>query len=61
MVVDAEDPGTVSSRAREPQVGKPVVTATVSDPDGGVINDETWQWAKGGEVRRRLDMSGRWH
>ena len=42
-VIDAEDTGTVSLTAREPQVGRTVV-ATVSDPDGGVTLDR-WTWA----------------
>ena len=42
-VIDAEDPGSVSLTAREPQVGRTVV-ATVSDPDGGVTLDR-WTWA----------------
>ena len=42
-VIDAEDPGTVSLTAREPQVGRTVV-ATVSDPDGGVALTR-WTWA----------------
>ena len=42
-VIDAEDDGTVSLTAREPQVGRTVV-ATVSDPDGGVALTR-WTWA----------------
>ena len=42
-VIDAEDGGTVSLTAREPQVGRTVV-ATVSDPDGGVTLTR-WTWA----------------
>ena len=42
-VIDAEDSGTVSLTAREPQVGRTVV-ATVSDPDGGVTLNR-WAWA----------------
>ena len=45
-VVDAEDGGTVSLTAREPQVGRTVV-ATVSDPDGGVAL-RMWAWATQG-------------
>ena len=42
-VIDAEDGGSVSLTAREPQVGRTVV-ATVSDPDGGVALI-MWTWA----------------
>ena len=42
-VIDAEDDGSVSLTAREPQVGRTVV-ATVSDPDGGVTLNR-WTWA----------------
>ena len=46
-VIDAEDTGTVSLTAREPQVGRTVV-ATVSDPDGGVALTR-WTWATAAE------------
>ena len=42
-VIDAEDPGTVTLNAREPQVGRTVV-ATLTDPDGGVTLGR-WTWA----------------
>ena len=42
-VIDAEDTGSVSLNAREPQVGRTVV-ASVSDPDGGVTLTR-WNWA----------------
>ncbi len=44
-VVDAEDPGTVTMSAREPQVGRTVV-AILGDPDGGVALT-MWAWATG--------------
>ena len=43
-VIDAEDTGTVSLTAREPQAGRTVV-ATISDPDGGIILS-SWMWAR---------------
>ena len=46
-VIDAEDPGTVSLTAREPQAGRTVV-ATLSDPDGGIILS-TWKWESSDE------------
>ena len=42
-VIDAEDEGSVSLTAREPQVGRTIV-ATVSDDDGGVAL-RMWTWA----------------
>ena len=43
-VIDAEDTGTVSLTAREPQAGRTVV-ATISDPDGGIILSR-WMWER---------------
>ena len=42
-VIDAEDAGTVTLNAREPQVGRTVV-ATLTDSDGGVTLSR-WTWA----------------
>ena len=44
-VVNAEDDGTVSLNAREPQVGRPVL-ATLDDKDG-TIRGQSWQWYRG--------------
>ena len=59
-MIDAEDGGTVSLTAREPQVGRTVV-ATVSDPDGGVTLTR-WTWAtsestvNAGRRRKRVSV-----
>ena len=42
-VDDVEEPGKVSLSWTKPQVGAPI-TATLTDPDGGV-SDTTWLWA----------------
>ena len=42
--VTPDDDGTVTLSTRTPEVGS-AVTATLSDPDGGVTG-ATWQWAK---------------
>ena len=41
-VTDVEEPGTVTLSSSQPQVGT-AVTATLSDPDGGV-RGTLWQW-----------------
>ena len=42
-VTNLDEDGSVSLSTGQPTIGRPI-TATVSDPDGGV-NDESWQWA----------------
>ncbi len=42
-VNDVDEPGTVSLSSSQPRVGTSL-TATLSDPDSGVTNQE-WQWA----------------
>ena len=55
-VIDAEDVGTVSLTAREPQVGRTVV-ATVSDPDGGVTLSR-WTWATSNTITETQTCAG---
>ena len=61
-VIDAEDPGTVSLTAREPQAGRTVV-ATLSDPDGGIILT-SWKWERSetplAEDAANCDSPGTW-
>ena len=45
-VVEHDEDGSVSMSTTQPTIGR-AVTATVSDPDGG-ITGETWQWASAG-------------
>ena len=47
-VVNMEDGGTVMLSQLEPQIGRSV-TATVSDPDGGITSTR-WQWYRGVNV-----------
>ena len=44
-VTNAEEPGTISLSSVQTRVGVPI-SATLSDPDGGVTN-VTWQWNDG--------------
>ena len=42
-VTNAQDPGSLSLSAREPRVGVPISTMSLSDDDGAV-SGVTWQW-----------------
>ena len=55
-VVNAEDLGTVSYNAREPQIGKAVL-ATLTDEDGN-IRIKSWQWQRAGTALQSDDGDG---
>ena len=47
MIVNVNEPGTITLSTLQPQVGVPL-TATLTDPDG-IVGDVTWNWAGGAD------------
>ena len=45
MVTNVDEPGMVTLSALQPQAGTELI-ATNTDPDGGIVSDLKWQWAK---------------
>ena len=54
--VSEDDDGTVTLSTSEPEVFS-AITATLSDPDGGVTN-VSWQWAKSSNGSTWTDITG---
>ena len=56
-VTNADDPGTVTLSPAQPRVGTPL-TATLSDPDGGVNNVRCWVWRSSTDKSTWTTISG---
>ena len=55
-ITNVDEPGTVSLSSTEPAFGMDL-TATLSDPDGGVTG-ESWQWQRSSDGTTWTDISG---